>query len=178
MSANNPRYGIRPARVHLVALLVYAVAAAATADAQQQPANICSGLPVGTAVRNTQSCSTFYSCQQNGRPILTPCPGGQLFNHIDRRCDANRDAVSCYSCPDSGAASGGFADWPVPNECQQFVRCIGNSSEQRTCADGLRFDRRVSLCNRAERVPCEFEVECPRQTQQPIFTRHPDDCAR
>lgn len=172
MSAKYPRNS-RPVLVLLPLLLPLLLIQSVAA---QQAANICTGLPDGTAVRNTQSCSTFYSCQ-NGVPILTPCPAGQLFNHINRRCDSNRDQVECYTCPDTGRSSD-FADWPVANECQQFVRCFDNRTEQRTCGHGLLFDRSVSLCNLAERVPCDYEVECPRRTPKPIFTRHPDDCAR
>lgn len=160
----------------LLSILCAAFIASVNCQAPNRPANICSGLPAGVSVRNTQNCGTYYSCQ-NGLPILTPCPSGQLFNHITRRCDADRENVECFQCPPT-AAGLDLTDVRVPNECQQFVRCSGNRTEQRTCANGLRFDRRLGQCNVEERVQCEFEVECPRRTARPMFTRHPGDCAK
>lgn len=135
--------------------------------------NICAGHPNGGSVRNTQNCATFYTCL-NGQPILTPCPARQQFNHITGKCDLNLEAVECFQCPEAV----GFADIPVINECQQFVRCFNNRSQQATCGAGLAFDRSISLCNRADLVKCPHETECPRKHARPIFTRHPDDCAK
>lgn len=152
--------------------IVQTVAAYAAAPAVRP--NICAGHPNDGAVRNTQNCGTFYTCL-NGQPIVTPCPARQLFNPVTGKCDVNQDAVECFQCPAPGV---GFIDVPVLNECQQFVRCFNNRSQQMTCGAGLAFDRRLALCNEAELVACPHETECPRKHPRPIFTRHPDDCAK
>lgn len=138
----------------------------------QHSANVCSGLPHGTLVRNTQDCSTYFHCF-NGNPMLSTCPHKQLFNSITRQCE-QEGSVDCFSCPSDIL----FIDIAVPNECNQFVRCFNGKSEQLTCNAGLAFDRSFTMCNLETLVECPFEVQCPRDNHSLIFTRDRDNCAR
>lgn len=135
-------------------------------------ANVCTGHVHNALVRNTQDCGSFYHCF-NGAPILSSCPTNQLFNHLTNRCD-RAENVECFKCP----ADQVFIDLPVANECQQFVRCFNNQTEQLTCAQGLAFDRRLQMCNHQLNVTCPFEVLCPREHDNLIFTRDRDNCAK
>lgn len=101
------------------------------------------------------------------------CPATQLFNHITRQCDTPSN-VDCFSCPKDVK----FIDVPVSNECRQFVRCFNNQTEQLTCADGLAFDISFKMCNWRTYVTCFFEVQCPKITQNPIFIRDRNNCAK
>lgn len=133
--------------------------------------NVCSGHPHGTLVRNTQDCSTYFHCF-NGNAMLSTCPPRHLFNSITRLCDLE-ERVDCFSCPPDV-----FVDIFVPNECNQFIRCFRNESEQLTCNTGLAFDRSFQMCNLETEVVCPFEVSCPREHHNLIFTRDRDNCAK
>lgn len=134
--------------------------------------NICTGLPHNSLVRNTQNCSTYFHCF-NGTPIPASCPTNERFDSLSRKCQPAA-AVECFKCP----ADTLFIDIPVANECQQFVRCFNNQTEQLTCANELAFDRKLSMCNHRKDVVCPFEVICPRFHEAPIFTRDRDDCGK
>lgn len=134
--------------------------------------NVCTGLPHNTRVRNTQDCATYFHCF-NGTPILTNCLPNERFDSLTRQC-SRADSVECFACP----AGELFVDLPVANECQQFVRCFNNQTEQLTCAHDLAFDRKVQMCNHRKDVVCPFEVLCPREHEAPIFTRDRDDCGK
>lgn len=140
------------------------------AHSQHAP-NVCTGHPHGTLVRNTQDCSTYFHCF-NGNPMLSTCLNNQLFNSITGLCD-HPDRVDCFQCPVNA-----FIDVPVANECNQFVRCFNNVSEQLTCNTGLAFDRDYLMCNLEALVECPFEVMCPREHDNLIFTRDRDNCAK
>lgn len=134
--------------------------------------NVCSGRPHNTLVRNTDDCSSYYHCF-NGNPILSSCQHGELFDHLTRQCElASR--VDCFQCPTDVA----FVDLHVSNECNQFIRCFNNASQQLTCAEGLYFDRELQMCNLKKHVSCPFEVFCPREQFNLIFTRDSEDCNR
>lgn len=133
--------------------------------------NLCTGLPEGTLVRNTQNCNAYYECF-NGKPMLQKCAANELFNHITRKCDMPEN-VECFSCP----IDENYIDIPVPNECNQFIRCYKNQSEQLTCNDGLAFDQKYGMCNLIGKVICPFTVECPKYHENPIYTRDPEDCS-
>lgn len=136
-----------------------------------QEANVCTGHPHGTLVRNVANCSSYFHCF-NGMPLPSQCDAGLLFDHLSRRC-VTPDLVDCFQCPRNTQ----FADVFVPNECQQFVRCFNNVPEQMTCAHGLAFDRSYQMCNLEGDVACPFTVQCPRSNLL-TFIRHRDDCSR
>lgn len=135
-------------------------------------ANICNGLENHSLVRNTQNCSEYYHCI-HGTPALDVCPPDKQFNHITGSCD-DAENLKCFECP-FGVI---FVDLPVPNACNQFVRCYNGRPEQLTCADGLAFDQRYAMCNLQEYVECPFTVECPPNNNELIITRDPQNCAK
>lgn len=151
-------------------MIIFVLSAIGMAHSQHA-ANVCSGHPHGTLVRNTQDCSTYFHCF-NGNPMLSSCENNQLFNSVTRQCD-RPEHVDCFRCPDAL-----FIDVFVPNECNQFVRCFNNQSEQLTCNTGLAFDRSLTMCNLETEVECPFEVTCPRQHDNLIFIRDRDNCAK
>lgn len=135
-------------------------------------ANICNGLENHSLVRNIQNCSEYFHCI-HGSPALDVCPTDKQFNHITGSCD-DPSNVKCFECP-IGVT---FADLPVPNICNQFVRCYNGRLEQHTCADGLAFDQNYAMCNMREYVECPFTVECPPNNNNLIITRDPENCAK
>lgn len=153
-------------------ILIITIITVGLAGANSSP-NICIARQTGTLVRNVKDCSTYFHCF-NEIPILLECPVPQLFNQITGACDL-AERVECFTCPEDEF----FIDLPVVNECNQFVRCFNNQSEQLICAEGLIFDRQLKMCNYADvDVKCPFEVLCPKIHDSPIFTRDRDNCSK
>lgn len=149
-------------------MLIFGLAAIGTVAIE----NICTGLQNHTLVRSTQNCSEYFHCIY-GKPTHDVCPAGRLFNHIAGRCD-DPENVKCFECP-FGVT---FADLPVPNVCNQFVRCYNGRTQQLTCADGLAFDQRYGMCNVQNNVDCPFTVECPPNDHELIIIRDPKNCSK
>lgn len=156
----------------LVLILVVVLSDTIYANSSVDLPNICTGLEHGTLVRNTENCSSYYECF-NGQPIDRQCIGSELFNHLTRMCDVAEN-VECFRCPPDKI----YVDVPVPNECNQFIRCYKNRTQQLTCNDGLAFDQTYGMCNLIGKVVCPFTVECPVYHEDPIYTRDPEDCAK
>lgn len=161
------------ATIDLLLVVLASVAAAVHAQAlPPTPVNVCTGHAHLALVRNTRDCGSFYQCL-NGRPFHNSCGSQLLFNHITRRCE-QADKVECFACP----ADELFIDMPVVNECQQFVRCFNNQSEQLTCAEGLMFDRDAQMCNLRANVTCPWEPVCPPRNEDLVFIRDRTNCAK
>lgn len=131
--------------------------------------NICTGSDNGALIRNTNDCGAYYTCVDSV-PIGSLCPPGKLFNDFTKKCD-EPDHVECFTCPQSI-----LKDLPVPNECNQFIRCNKNVSTQLTCSDGLLYDTNIDHCNVASRVNCIFTVICPKYQEYAIFILDRDSC--
>lgn len=156
----------------LYATILFSSATAASAQSTASAeANICTGHPHGTLVRNVANCSSYFNCF-NGIPLPAQCEAGLLFDHLSRSC-VQPNLVDCFQCPRNIL----FVDVFVPNECQQFVRCFNDVPQQMTCANGLSFDRSFQMCNLNAEVSCPFSVQCPNSNLL-SFIRHRDDCAR
>lgn len=137
-----------------------------------QNTNLCTGHPHLAVVRNVKDCASYYQCY-NGNPIVYRCAAQELFDNLSHTCEP-ADKVDCFECP----ADEFFIDVPVVNECQQFVRCFNNESQQLTCAEGLLFDRNMQQCNLAADVTCPFDVLCPQRNDRLTFIRDRDNCAK
>lgn len=133
-------------------------------------ANACTGHPEGADIRDVTNCSRYYKCI-GGQLASATCPEGQLFNDFIGKCD-QQHLVECFKCdPDKF-----FYDLPVPNECQQFIRCHNGKASQKTCSAGLAFDPSIESCNIKSAVPCPFVVRCPENNEHLIMVADKDSC--
>lgn len=127
-------------------VVVLCLMIAAAVHAQNTP-NICTGLAINTSVRDVANCARYFECV-NGIPMARECLFGTLFDPLAQECTYRH--VECFQCPHEHY----FVDLAVERQCMQFVRCFAGSAVQRTCANGLWFDRDRGQCNVAQNFVC------------------------
>lgn len=128
-----------------------ALAVLSTAYAQQL--NACDGVPDNTFIPNVSQCNAWFRC-----PGLVPgtCDSPWLFNPVTQSC-AWESEVTCFACNTTVP----FENIPVSGSCIQYVQCVNGFATQRTCQNGLHFNRATAECDTVANANCDVTTSCP-----------------
>lgn len=133
----------------------------------------CAGVPNGEFVRNSESCSAYYYCN-NERAIRATCPAPFVFEPRNQVCD-NSFSVDCTVCSPRG-----IQNLEDPNDCRRFFHCAAGIRTHRFCSEGLVFDPRIGDCNLESLAPCKVNNNVCRYFLNIPFIQigDPQDCTR
>lgn len=124
--------------------------AASLANADRGTHLACAGVPDGTFIRSTKSCSHYYLCQNGAVVFGDKCPGNYLFNDAKQLCDF-ASTVDCNSCVQYGRPY--FAD---PTSCSRFFQCVNGLRRTYQCRAGESFDEISNRCQKSGTVDCHL----------------------
>lgn len=128
-----------------------------TTTRRPPPGNVCEGLPDGRFVNNPTGCRSYFECQ-NEVALPRQCDMGLNFNEERQICD--RPTFTPCTNEDFECPYFGISRWEVPGSCVEYNYCFGGQHRVQTCAPGLTFNSKISLCAPQETVGCTRDL-CP-----------------
>uniref|UniRef100_A0A182P9V1 Chitin-binding type-2 domain-containing protein n=1 Tax=Anopheles epiroticus TaxID=199890 RepID=A0A182P9V1_9DIPT len=98
-------------------------------------------------VSNPRDCQSYFYCFQ-GIAYYGACQPGYRFDAARQSC-LQSTVAECFECPRMGILS-----LPHPTSCQMFVLCFEGVANERSCPDGLLFNRQLHQCDLSANVVC------------------------
>lgn len=134
---------------------------------------VCAGVLNGEFVRNSESCSAYYYCN-NERAIRATCPSPFFFDARTQICDHSY-LVDCTVCSPRG-----IQNLEDRNDCRRYYQCVAGVRTHRWCSEGLVFDIRIGDCNLESITPCIVNNNVCRNFPNIPFVQigDPQDCSR
>ena len=130
-------------------------------------------------------CTQYYKCE-GGKPILTKCPAGMIFDWYELTCTVSETAY----CKASGPSQPGEVECPVGNDntiipnskdCTTYYKCERGTPILIKCSEGLLFDWNLLTCTAPEKAYCTGsrphlpgEIKCPAGNNNVIFPNSRD----
>jgi hypothetical protein len=132
--------------------LFIGIALAVLSTAYAQTLNACEGVPDHTFIPNLSQCNGWFRCPGM---VAGFCDSPWMFNAATQACDWP-EAVTCFVCP-----SVPFENIPINGTCVQYVQCVNGFATQRTCQNGLHFNRNTGECDTPANANCTTATSCP-----------------
>lgn len=108
-------------------------------------------------LNHATSCSKYVMCF-GGDTVIRTCAPGLTFDVEDGHCKENAICdVENRPCPQYDDPTN-LIFHPHPDFCDQFSLCLNGEPLNRTCAEGLHWDRENSWCNFPDEVNCPVSV--------------------
>jgi len=153
-------------------------------------------------IADSKQCDKYWACGKNGKGKVVEllCEDGFVFSDAYHSCDYPHN-VDCTKRPqlqpaqsigdEKCARLNGFYEFPPEISCQKFYHCLEGTAYEKTCPEGIIFDRGTCVHpDMSARPDCAahtvLDFKCPNMNKR--FERlrfgdhdrfsHPKDCRK
>ncbi|XP_065076564.1 uncharacterized protein LOC135700101 [Ochlerotatus camptorhynchus] len=128
---------------------------------------VCAGRD-DTILEHPHHCDLFIVCT-SGNATVHPCPPGEILVPELQFCFPG-NVETCELHPAQDMCFGSSEEiFPHPENCNQFIKCVGQSSTISTCPDGKIYLPSTGSCVAGNAQNCEFYNERCRHHENGVI---------
>ncbi|XP_052873203.1 uncharacterized protein LOC128278513 [Anopheles cruzii] len=123
-------------------------------DTCEPTGGLCQGI-VGNDLRpHPNECHLFLFCSPDTGATVLICPPGEIFRPDIRFCVPGDRETCEYSSVETACVGRPDGFVPHPDDCQQYISCVGGTSHVVSCPGGFIFDPPTGTCAQGDPETC------------------------